>query len=144
MTRRVSAVLLALSVALNVSFVAGFLYASRQLRALETREGRAEWAARRLRLDGAQRQAFLRQSAAWRAEVERVERRHQAERDAFWRAATADGADPEAVRARLQPLLELQRQVATSGVDHLLSVFATLTPAQREALAEMLRKKEQF
>jgi hypothetical protein len=136
--------LLVLSVALNLSFVAGFLYVGRQLRALETREGRAAWAARRLHLDETQREAFLRQNAAWRSEVERRQRQHQAERDAFWKAAVEEGADPAAVRARLLPLLDVQRDAATSGIDHLLRVFATLTPAQRQALVEMLRKKEQF
>jgi hypothetical protein len=137
-------VFLAVSVALNVSFVAGFLYVGRQLRALETREGRAEWAAGRLRLDRTQRQAFLREQAAWRSEVEEVQRRHRAEMDAFWQEAVKDGADPGSLRARLLPLLDAQRQAAADGVDDLLRVFATLTPAQRRALVEILRKREAF
>jgi uncharacterized membrane protein len=143
MNRRWTSILLAVSLVLNVSFVAGFLYVGRQLRALETRQGRAEWAARRLRLDPTQRRAFLQQHAAWRAELEAVQRRHQAETDAFWQEAVKDGADPAAVEARLRPLLEAQREATSGGVVHLLRVFATLTPAQRQALVELLRKKEQ-
>jgi Spy/CpxP family protein refolding chaperone len=144
MTRRVTPILLALSVALNVSFVAGFIFAARQLRALETREGRAEWAARRLRLDDAQRESFLRLQGAWRSEVDQVRRRHQAEMDAFWQAAVQDGADAAALRAQLLPLLDAQRQTAADGIEHMLRVLATLTPEQRQKLVEMLRKREQF
>jgi Spy/CpxP family protein refolding chaperone len=144
MSRRLLSILLAVSAALNVSFLAGFLYVGRQLRALETWEGRAVWAARSLRLDDVQRQSFLRQSSAWRSQVEQVRREHQAEADAFWQEVVKDGADPAAVRARLLPLLETQRQAATDGVEHLLRVFDTLTPGQRQALVEMLRKKERF
>jgi hypothetical protein len=143
-SRRTTSILLAVSVALNVSFVAGFLHVGRQLRALETRQGRAEWAARRLRLDAAQRAAFLRQDAAWRTQLDAVRLRHRAEADAFWDEVVKDGADPAVVRARLLPLLERQREASSQGVDHLLQVFAGLTPAQRQALVGLLRQRERF
>jgi hypothetical protein len=141
MSRRTQSVLLTLSVALNASFLAGFLYVGRELRGLRTREGRAEWAARSLGLDEAQRDAFLREHAAWRAELDRMAQSRKAESDAFWREAVRDGADPAAVRARLEPLLDVQRQATVSGVDHLLRLFRGLTPAQRESLADMVRRR---
>ena len=144
MSRRLLSILLAFSVALNVSFVAGFLYVGRQLRALETREGRAEWAARTLRLDGARRQAFLDAHAAWRSEIEQFQRGRRTEMDAFWQEAVKDGADRAAVQARLLPLLEAQREATISGIDHLLRIFGTLTAEQRQRLVETLRRKQEF
>jgi uncharacterized membrane protein len=135
--------LLILSLALNVSFVGGFLYVGRQLRGLQTRAGRAEWAAGQLGLAASQRDAFLRQHAQWRAEIARVQQLRQAESDAFWREVVRDDPDRAAVERRLAPLLDAQRQTTISGVEHLLHLFRGLTKPQREALAEMLRKTEQ-
>jgi hypothetical protein len=144
MSRRLLSILLALSVALNVSFVAGFLYVGRQLRALETSHGRAEWAARKLGLDGADREAFLSRHTGWRLELERIQRERKAERDAFWQEAVKDDADRGAIQARLVPLLAVQREATVSGVDHLLRLFGTLTLPQRQALVKMLRQKEEL
>jgi Spy/CpxP family protein refolding chaperone len=142
-SRRSLVVLLALSAALNLSFLAGFAYVRHQLRGLQTRAGRAEWAARRLDLDERQREAFLRDHERWRSELARVARARQAETDAFWREAVRDDPDRAAVQARLTPLLEAQREATVSGVDQLLRLFRGLTRAQREALAEMLRKNQE-
>ena len=144
MSRRLLSILLVLSVALNVSFVAGFLYVGRQLRALETSQGRAEWAAKKLGLHGAERQAFLSRHAGWRLELDRIQRERKAERDAFWQEAVKDDADRSAVQARLVPLLAVQREATVSGVDHLLRLFGTLTLPQRQALVKMLRQKEEL
>jgi hypothetical protein len=141
-SRRALTVLLTLSVALNVSFVGGFLYVGRELRRLQTREGRAEWAARELALAGAQREAFLREHARWRGELARVQEARKSQMDAFWREAVRDDPDRAAIQERLAPLLEAQRDTTVSGVDHLLRLLRELTPAQREALSEMLRKAE--
>jgi hypothetical protein len=136
-------VLLTLSVALNVSFLAGFLYVGHELRGLRTPEGRAEWAARRLGLDETRREAFLREHARWRGELARIQQARKPEADAFWREAVRDDPDQPAVQERLVPLLQAQRDATVSGVDHLLRLFRGLTRAQREALADMLRKTEE-
>lgn len=142
MSRRTLAVALALSGTLNASFLAGFLWVGRTLRQLETGEGRARWAARQLRLDDAQRDAFLRLHADWRSAVRKVQRDHRAETDAFWAAAMEDGADPAAVKARLAPLLAAQRDTTVASIDHLLRLLRLLTPEQRRALVELIRKRE--
>ena len=142
MSRKPTTVALILSLGLNVSFVAGFLWVGHTLRKLDTMAGRAEWGARKLRLDDAQREAFFRLHGDWRSTLRRIHDERKAEVDAFWTEAVKDDADPEAVRARLAPLLEAQRQATAQGTEHLLRLFRLLTPAQRDALVEMIRKKE--
>jgi uncharacterized membrane protein len=135
-------VLLSLSVALNVSFLAGAFWVHRTLRSLETAEGRARWAAREVGLDRAQREEFLRLQREWNEVAQRMRSEKRAEADAFWSAALAERPDAAALRARLEPLLEAQRDGAVQGLDHLLRVFRVLSPDQRLALVELLRRKE--
>lgn len=136
--------LVLLSVCLNVSFVAGFLYTRRALRKLETAEGRAEWAARKLGLDEGQRRAFGELHGEWRAVLEKVQREHGAEIEAVWAEAVKENPEPEALRARLEPLLDAQRRTTVQGLEHLVRVFKVLKPAQRRALVDMIRRKDRL
>lgn len=142
MNKKVLSALLAVSVALNVSLVAGALYARHALRKLETAAGRAEWAARKLELDAAQREAFLRLQTEWRATLRQVRDEHGAEIGVFWAEALEDAPDRQVLQGRLEPLLHVQRQTTVRGVDHLLRLLETLTPPQRRKLVELIRRKE--
>lgn len=142
MSRRVLIGLLAVSVALNASFVGGFLYYRHVLRTLETPEGRANWVARRFQLDQAQRDGVSRVSEEWRSLLARVQRDRGAEIEAFWTEVVKDDPDVESLRAKLEPLLEAQRQTTVEGVERMVRIFRLLPPPQRRELAEMLKKRK--
>ena len=143
MKKRLPWILLALSVALNVSFVAGFLHVRGVLRKLQTPEGRAEWAADRLKLDGPQKATLERVSREWTLKMRQLQQAHADDLDAFW-AEMIRGEDKPVTRADLERLLEVQRTATVRSVEDLHRVWRSLNPDQRQALVRMIREKNKL
>ncbi len=143
MRKRLPWILLALSVALNVSFVAGFLHVRSVLRSLQTPEGRAQWAADRLKLEGPQRATLQRVSREWTLKMRELQQAHADDLDAFW-AEMVRGEETAATRASLERLLEVQRTGTVRSLEDLRRILKDLNPDQRQALVRMVREKNKL
>lgn len=141
MKSRLAWFLLALSLALNLSFVAGFFHVRNVLRQLETPGGRARWAADRLKLDRSQRGTFEQVTTERLEKLRALQRAHARELDAFWAEIVED---PRAARISLERLLEVQRTVTVQSVDDLRLILEVLSPEQRRALVRMIRDRNRL
>ena len=143
MKKRLPWILLALSVALNVSFVAGFLHVRSVLRKLQTPEGRVQWAADRLKLEGPQRATLERVGREWTLKMRQLQQAHADDLDAFW-AEMIRGEDKPMAGAELERLLEVQRTGTVRSVEDLGRILKVLNPDQRQALVRMIREKNKL
>jgi len=143
MKKRLVWIFLALSLALNVSFALGFLYAGKALRDLQTPEGRARWAAKQLKLDAAQRTSFEVIHREWLQEMRQFQQSTRSEQDAFWAAVLRD-EDPQRMGAGLERLQSMQRKATAESLEYLSRTMKVLTPEQRQAFVEMLRSRRRL
>jgi Spy/CpxP family protein refolding chaperone len=144
MRRRMPWILLALSVALNVSFVAGFVYTGNLLRRLQTHEGRTQWAADRLKLDPVRREQFERLAEQWRNEMRARQDKNRAELAAFWAEMLGERRDREKILKMVEQAFPAQNQALLSSVDYLIWIFDLLTPEERKALAKMIQDRSRL
>jgi hypothetical protein len=142
--KRLPWILLALSVCLNIGFVLGFAQTRAVLKRLDTKAARFDYGLDRLGLEGEARSAAKLLASEWRAAVGTVQREHREEFDRFWRAMVAGEAGGAELEQLAVPLLEAQREATILSIAHLRRLFATLTPEQRTALSELIRRHNAF
>lgn len=135
---------LVLSLALNVCFLAGYVHTGRVVKRLQTHEGRAEWAARRLGLDEHQREEFMRLTAEWRAQMRDLQEARVADADLIWADLMGQATDPRKLQEAQARAAEAQRTGASLGTAYLVRMMRLLTPEQRQILAVMIRNRNRF
>ena len=144
MRSRVVWILLALSLALNVSFVAGFVHTRSALRGLQTREGRTRWIADRLKLEGERRKQFEQLAEEWRSQMRARQDESRAATEAFWAEMLRDRRDREKIRKMVERSFPAQGEALLWSADHLIRVFDVLSPDERRALATMIQDRTRF
>lgn len=141
--RRIVYAALAVSLVLNVFFIAGAVWTRTQPAAAGSRsvEPRYQQMAAELGLDAQQRAAFDRYAAAMRSRGERMRQQVGPALNAAWEEAAKAQADRTQVLRLFDEASDKRRQFQHDGLVQTLDFIATLTPAQRAKFVALSRER---
>ena len=135
MRARLAWILLAVSVAFNAFFAAGYLRARGRMGKARTMRGRAEIMAKRLDFDEAQQQAL----GGLLDVAEALRERRAVERDAFFDELIKDAPDEKALEGYVTGESANQHRLARLAL--MRKFVGMLRPEQRQRFVELVRKR---
>jgi uncharacterized membrane protein len=132
---------LAVSLALNLFFVAGAVWTRLQPPPDNSATQRFQQIAGELGLDARQREGFNRYAAAMRARSEKDSGQTQPLVAAAWDAIAKPNADPAQVLKLFDEAGDQRRQSLHEGIAQTLDFLALLSPEQRSKFVSLMRER---
>jgi Spy/CpxP family protein refolding chaperone len=139
--RRLVLAVLAVSVALNLFFVAGAAWTHIQSPPPWSYEERYQRIASELDLNPQQRSSFDRYAAALRTRGENMRQQVAPLTAAAWAEAAKPDADPAQVLRLFDEALDKRRQFQHAALANMLDFLATLSPEQRSKFVTLSRER---
>jgi Spy/CpxP family protein refolding chaperone len=136
-------VLLALSLALNLFFVAGFFWSRNAIAMWRDPAARFEMVADRLDLTDPQRTQFREAMEALKSKGFGRMEEHREMRREIVDMALQPNPDRAAILARMEEISRERMQAMTEALDTMLPVLASLTPDQRAELKELIEERRE-
>lgn len=145
MRSKLSWILLAASLSLNVFFMAGYLYSSELAQQVATSDAdRTRLAAERLQLDTRQHEEFRRLRALARSRATELRQTNAKITGAFWEEMEKVEPDWQRVEELLKRLSGKRNDFNLTVMDLVREFLGILGPEQREAFLQVIRKRNIF
>jgi Spy/CpxP family protein refolding chaperone len=138
-------ILLAVSLSLNVFFVAGYLYSSKLVQRMATSDtDRTRLVAQRLQLDTHQREEFRRLRALARDRATQLRQTNTEVVEALWDEIVKAQPDGQRIKELLEHLSDNRRAFNLAVMDLVGEFLKILRPEQRETFLQVIRNRNIF
>lgn len=141
-SKKITLILLIISLCFNVFFAAGFIYSRHILKKIRTPEGRMQIVSKRLDLTQYQQESFLLLREQLQTHALKTKQEFKSEIDSFWQELVKNNPDTLKIKKLIEEASQGRTELMILASKQIQEFLKTLTPEQREAYVKFLRRNK--